>query len=47
MADLFFDTIMTHHHFIHFNFSVIYLEAEPIAPLPLLLLQFWSLLLVS
>ena len=38
---------MTHHHFIHSSFTVIYLEAEPIACLPLLLFHFWSLLLVS
>ena len=38
---------VTHYHFIHSNFTVIYLEAEQIACLPLLLFHFWSLLLVS
>lgn len=42
LHDRFFDTIMTHYHFIHFNFSVIYLEPELIVPLPVVLLHFWA-----
>ena len=38
---------MTHDHFIHSSFTVVYLEAEPTACSPLLLFHFWSLLLVS